>query len=126
MIRFFETEDKAEITKLAADFNGENFDSEEFGLMFDEITDGSEDVCGIAVLHAGEYLGYCVANVYDEDFVISQLYIKPAFQKLKVAPQVFDFIETEFPQHKYIALVPQNNEVAMKVFTRRGYEITVL
>ena len=126
MIRFFEAEDKIEITKLAADFVGEGFDSEDFGLMFDEIIDGSEDVCGIAVLHAGEYLGYCVADVYDDDFVINQLYIKPQFQKLKVAPQVFDFIEAEYPDYNYKAVVPEDNEVANKVFARRGYEIIPL
>ena len=126
MIRFFEIEDKAEITKLAADFVGEGFDSEDFGLMFDEIIDGSEDVCGIAVLHAGEYLGYCVADVYDNDFVVNQLYIKPQFQKLKVAPQVFDFIEAEYPEYSYKAVVPEDNEIANKVFARRGYEIIPL
>ena len=70
MIRFFESEDKVEIAKLAQDFLGEEFDGEGFAVMFDEITDGSEDVCGIAVLHAGEYLGYCVADVYENDFII--------------------------------------------------------
>ena len=123
MIRFFESEDKVEITKLAADFLVEKFDSEGFGVMFDEIVDGSEDVCGIAVLHAGEYLGYCVADIYETDFIINQLYIKPQFQKLKVAPQVFDFIEAEYPDCRYAAIVPQENEVAVKVFSRRGYEI---
>ena len=123
MIRFFEAEDKIEITKLAGDFTGEGFDSEEFGLMFDEIVDGSEDVCGIAVLHAGEYLGYCVANICEDEFIVNQLYIKPQFQKLKVAPQVFDFIEAEYPDCRYAAIVPQENEVAVKVFSRRGYEI---
>ena len=126
MIRFFEGEDKVEIAKLAADFLGEEFDSEGFGVMFDEIVDGSEDVCGIAVLHAGEYLGYCVADIYEKDFIINQLYIKPQFQKLKVAPQVFDFIEAEYPEYNYQAEVPQDNEVANKVFARRGYEILPL
>lgn len=126
MIRFFENEDKVEIAKLAQDFLGEEYDSEGFAVMFDEIVDGSEDVCGIAVLHAGEYLGYCVADVYENDFIINQLYIKPLFQKLKVAPQVFDFIEAEFPDYSYKAVVPQENEVANKVFAKRGYEIIPL
>ena len=126
MIRFFESEDKVEIAKLAQDFLGEEFDGEGFAVMFDEITDGSEDVCGIAVLHAGEYLGYCVADVDENDFIINQLYIKPQFQKLKVAPQVFDFIEAECPDYSYKAVVPQENEVANKVFAKRGYEIIPL
>ena len=117
MIRFFEKQDKEEILKLAAEFNSEGFDREEFGLRFDEITDGSEDECGIAVLHAGEYLGYCTAHLCENEFIMDQLYIKPAFQKLKVAPQVFDFIEAEFPGKKYRAIVPQDNDVANKVFT---------
>ena len=126
MIRFFESQDKAEIAKLAADFLGDKFDSEDFSVMFDEIVDGSEDVCGIAVLHAGEYLGYCVAQLDENNFIISELYIKPAFQKLKVAPQVFDFIEAEFPDYRYQAFVPRDNEIANKVFSRRGYDIFVM
>ena len=126
MIRFFEAEDKIEITKLAADFTGEGFDGEEFGLLFDEIIDGSPDECGIAVLHAGEYLGYCLAHVTGEEFIIHQLYIKPAFQKLKVAPQVFDFIEEHFPELKRQALVPKRNEIALGVFSKRGYDIIIL
>ena len=126
MIRFFEAEDKNEITKLAGDFTGADFDAEEFGLLFDEIIDGSQDECGIAVLHAGEYLGYCLAHLYEDEFVIHQLYIKPAFQKLKVAPQVFDFIEEQFPDHKRQALVPKRNEIALGVFSKRGYDIIIL
>lgn len=126
MIRFFEKQDKEEILKLASDFNGESFDSEEFGLRFDEIIDGSEDECGIAVLHAGEYLGYCTAHLYEKEFIMDQLYIKPSFQKLKVAPQVFDFIEENFPDWKYQALVPRRNEIALGVFSKRGYDIIIL
>lgn len=126
MIRFFEKEDKTEIMKLAADFLGEKYDSEEFGIMFDEIVDGSPDERGISVLHAGEFLGYCCAHIQDEEVIVHQLYIKPQFQKLKVAPQVFDFIEAEFPDKKYRAIVPQDNEVANKVFAKRGYEIIAL
>ena len=126
MIRFFEAEDKIEIGKLAADFAGEGFDNEEFELLFDEIVDGSQDECGIAVLHAGEYLGYCLAHICDDEFIIHQLYIKPAFQKLKVAPQVFDFIEEQFPDYKRQALVPKRNEIALGVFSKRGYDIIIL
>lgn len=126
MIRFFEKQDKEEIMKLAAEFKGEDFDSEEFGILFDEITDGSQDECGIAVLHAGEYLGYCMAHLYENEFVMDQLYIKPAFQKLKVAPQVFDFIEENYPDYKYQALVPKKNEIALGVFSKRGYDIIIL
>lgn len=126
MIRFFEKQDKEEILKLAAEFNGEGFDREEFSLRFDEITDGSEDECGIAVLHAGEYLGYCTAHLCENEFIMDQLYIKPAFQKLKVAPQVFDFIEENFPDWHYQALVPRKNEIALGVFSRRGYDIIIL
>ena len=126
MIRFFEAEDKVEIAKLAAYFVGKDFDSEEFGLLFDEIIDGSPDECGIAVLHAGEYLGYCLAHTTEDEFIIHQLYIKPAFQKLKVAPQVFDFIEEQFPELKRQALVPRRNEIALGVFSKRGYDIIIL
>lgn len=126
MIRFFEAEDKNEIGKLAADFMGEEFDSEEFGLLFDEIVDGSQDECGIAVLHAGEYLGYCLAHITEEEFIIHQLYIKPQFQKLKVAPQVFDFIDEHYPEHRHQALVPRKNEIALGVFSKRGYDIIIL
>ena len=126
MIRFFEKQDKEEILKLAARFNGDEFDSEEFGIRFDEITDGSQDECGIAVLHAGEYLGYCTAHLCKKDFIMDQLYIKPAFQKLKVAPQVFDFIEENYPDWRYQALVPRKNEIALGVFSKRGYDIIIL
>lgn len=126
MIRFFEKEDKAEIMALAADFLGESYDSEEFGIMFDEIVDGCVDECGIAVLHAGEYLGYCTAHIYEKDFIIHQLYIKPQFQKLKVAPQVFDFIEENYPGYRYQAFVPRKNEIAYKVFFKRGYDIIIM
>ena len=57
---------------------------------------------------------------------LKRLYIKPAFQKLKVAPQVFDFIEENFPDYNYQALVPKKNEIALGVFTKRGYDITIL
>ena len=68
MIRFFEAEDKIEIAKLAADFTGEGFDSEEFELLFDEIVDGSQDECGIAVDYGSwfggeEYAGFIRINL---------------------------------------------------------------
>ena len=123
MIRFFEKQDKAEISALAADFLQKDYDENTFGQLFDGIVDGNEMFKGISVLHAGEYLGYCVFYITDDSAVISQLYIKPAFQRLKVAPQVFDFIESRFPGYKYKAVCPADNEIAVKVFTKRGYEI---
>ena len=126
MIRFFEAEDKKEISLLAADFLGEDFNKEDFGVLFDEIVDGSQDECGIAVLHAGEYLGYCLAHITEEEFIIHQLYIKPRFQKMKVAPQVFDFIDEHFPEHRRQAFVPKKNEIALGVFSKRGYDIIIM
>ncbi len=126
MIRFFEKEDKAEIMKLAADFRGDRFDAEYFNDRFDDIINGSPYECGIAVLHAGEYLGYCMAHIHDDKFMINELYIKPAFQKLKVAPQVFDFIDQHYPDHRHQAFVPKSNEIALGVFSKRGYDIIIL
>ena len=123
MIRYFENRDKYGILELAAEFHGDDFDLGTFAGMFDGIVNGNDMVKGISVLHAGEYLGYCIVYIKDKTAIVNQLYIKPAFQNKKVAPQVFDFIETEFPGYTYRAVCPPDNELAIKVFTKRGYEV---
>ena len=123
MIRYFENEDKYGILELASEFHGDDFDLGTFAGMFDGIVNGNEMVKGISVLHAGEYLGYCILYIENNTAIVNQLYIKPAFQKKKVAPQVFDFIESEFPRYKYKAKCPADNALAIKVFSRRGYDI---
>ena len=125
MIRFFENEDKYGILELAAQYNGEDFDLGTFAGLFDDAVNGSESVKGISVLHAGEYLGYCIIELQDKTLTVKQLYIKPEFQNKKVAPQVFDFIEAEFPAYSYKALCPKENKLAVSVFSKRGYEVTV-
>lgn len=123
MIRYFENRDKYGILELAAQYNGDDFDLGTFAGMFDDIVNGSETVKGIAILHAGEYLGYALVNIEGKTLTYNQLYVKPQFQKLGVAPQVFDFTEAEYPGYAYKAVIPADNRVAIKVFTRRGYDI---
>ena len=126
MIRFFEPQDKEEIFRLSSEFRNGKVDEEYFNNRFEDIISGSQYECGIAILHAGEYLGYCMAHTDEKSVMIDELYVKSAFQKLKVAPQVFDFIEENFPNHRYQAFVSRNNEIANKVFKKRGYDIIVL
>jgi len=123
MIRFFENRDKYEILQLAAEYHGDDFDIGTFAGMFDGIVNGNEMVKGVAILHAGKYLGYAIVYINEKTAIFNQLYVKPEFQKLGVAPQVFDFIESEFPGYKYKAKVPADNRIAIKVFSRRGYDI---
>ncbi len=123
MIRFFEKQDKEEIIKLAGDFLGDMFRREIFSRHFDEIIAGEGILTGISVLHAGEYLGYCVAEKGNKTITVRQLYIKPAFQNLKVAPQVLDFIKDNFADYKYRVIIPAGFEAAGKVFTKHGFEI---
>lgn len=126
MIRYFENRDKYGILELASQYNGDDFDLGTFAGKFDDIVNRTVSDIGIAILHAGEYLGYCTAYVQENKIIVNELYIKPEFQKKKVAPQVFDFIEQQFPGYSYQAIVPENNEIAQKVFSRRGYDIIIL
>lgn len=122
MIRYFEVQDKGEIQKLASDFCGKSFDKEIFGKILDSsVSVGGKYKC-ISVLHAGEYLGYCVFDTDENRLTVRQMYIKPAFQKLKVSAQIFDFIEEHYPGYTYKAVCPTYNETALKVFKRRGYK----
>ena len=123
MIRYFENEDKQGILRLASEYHGDKFDTDTFAAMFDSMAKGNEIVKGISVLHAGEYLGYCIIYIENNTVIVNQIYIKPAFQNKKVAPQVFDFIEAEYPGYKYKAKCPADNTLAIKVFSQRGYEI---
>ncbi len=123
MVRFFEKQDKEEIIKLAEVFIGERFRREVFSAHFDEIVAGKSVKIGISVLHAGEYLGYCVAEKKDTTVTIKQLYIKPSFQKLKVAPQVLDFIKSEFTGFTLQAVCPMDNMPAVKLFTKHNVTI---
>lgn len=123
MIRYFEVEDKAEISRLACDFYGNSFDEKAFGEMFDDIIRGVRHFEGISVLHAGEYLGFCICGIEEKEVTVKRMYIKPAFQKLKVSAQIFDFIEENHPGCIYKALCPADNETAVKLFTKRGYTV---
>ncbi|MBR5520969.1 MAG: GNAT family N-acetyltransferase [Oscillospiraceae bacterium] len=123
MIRYFENQDKYGVLELAAQYNGDDFDLGTFAGMFDNIVNKTTDDIGIAILHAGEYLGYCTATTSDNTVTVNQLYIKPEFQKKKVAPQVFDFIEENFPDYNYRAVIPTDNAVALKVFSNRDYKL---
>ena len=123
MIRNFEKNDKTEIVNLAKQFHGENFNEKLFSENFDKITDNSEYEKGIVALHAGQYLGYAIVFVKDNNAVIDEIYIRPDFQKLGVSPQIFDFMENELKAEKYYAFCPVGNSVAEKVFTRRNYII---
>lgn len=125
MIRYFENRDKYGILELAAEYHGDDFDLGTFAGMFDDIVNGNEMVKGISILHAGEFLGYSIIYTDDKIVVYNQLYVKPKFQKLGVAPQVFDFVEKNFPGYKYKAVCPADNEIAIKVFTKRGYDVLV-
>lgn len=123
MIRFFEKADKAEIIKLAIDLHDKNFNQESFENNFDAIVSGSELVKGVVALHAGQYLGYALVFIRDNETIIDEIYIKPDFQKLGVSPQIFDFIEDNLRYNKYSAYCPESNEIAKKVFTRRKYTL---
>ena len=123
MIRYFENRDKYGILELAAEYHGDDFDLGTFAGMFDDIVNGNEMVKGISILHAGEYLGYSIIYTDDKTVVYNQLYVKPKFQKLGVSPQVFDFVEENFPGYRYKAVCPADNEIAIKVFTKRGYDV---
>ena len=123
MIRYFENRDKYGILELAAQYNGDDFDLGTFAGMFDDIVNGNEMVKGISILHAGEFLGYAIIYTDNKTVIYNQLYVKPQFQKLGVSPQVFDFVEENFPGYTYKAVCPADNEIAIKVFTKRGYEV---
>lgn len=125
MIRFFENQDKYDILMLAAEYNGDSFDLGTFAGKFDDIVNKTVSDIGIAVLHAGEYLGYCTAYIHEKELIVNELYIKPEYQKKKVASQVFDFIEENYPGYRYQALVPRKNEIALGVFSKRGYDIII-
>ncbi len=123
MIRYFENRDKYGILELAAEYHGDAFDLGTFAGMFDDIVNGSKMVKGISILHAGEFLGYAIIFTDNKTVIYNQLYVKPQFQKLGVAPQVFDFVEENFPGYTYKAMCPADNKIAIKVFTKRGYEV---
>ncbi len=123
MVRFFEKQDKEEIIKLAEVFLAERFNKEVFSAHFDEIVAGEGYRTGISVLHAGEYLGFCVAVKSEEAINVKMLYIKPEYQRLKVAPQVLDFIKENFPGYAWQATCPKENIVAIKLFENNGFEV---
>ena len=124
MIRNFEKEDKNEIINLARQFHRENFNENLFSDNFDKIISSSEEAHGIVALHAGQYLGYALVFNKNNNVVIDEIYIKPDFQKLGVSPQIFDFMEQEYPSENYAAFCPVENLVAEKVFKRRNYNLT--
>ncbi len=126
MVRFFEKQDKEELYELAKDFPVNPYNRKDFYSFFDDVTNSKINRFGISVLHAGEYLGYCIGHIEGKSVVVTQLYIKPSFQKLKVAPQVLDFIKSEFKDYKYTAACPQDNSVAIKVFERNGFDVILL
>ncbi len=126
MVRFFEKQDKEEITALAEVFLEEKFNRDVFTNHFDEIVAGEGYRVGISVLHAGEYLGFSVRVKTEDAITVKMLYIKPEFQRLKVAPQVLDFIKEQFPGYSYMADVPQSKDYATKVFEKNGFDVKVI
>ena len=91
-------------------------------------------VRGLTILHAGEILGYCqLSFTYSSEadgmvVLVEELYIKPAFQNLGVAKQVFDLIEEEYKgKAKRIRLECRpNNGHAMHVYKKFGFETTCI
>lgn len=87
-------------------------------------------VRGLTILHAGEILGYCqLSFTYSSEadglvVLIEELYIKPEFQGLGVAKQVFDLIEEEYRgKAKRLRLECEaSNAHALHVYHKLGFE----
>ena len=43
--------------------------------------------------------------------------------KFSYSLSLFDFVEENFPGYRYKAVCTADNEIAIKVFTKRGYDV---